>query len=94
MFFVRQNLCLRLKIELLKLSIVVVSLKNLKKIISLPFSASTNCKHLNSVTTKRLLDCCFKNLSARHAWSKVNATDLKFKIVTTESKLQEFLKSS
>ena len=46
---------------------------------------STSCKRLNSGATKRLLDSPFNIVSAaRHAASKVNATDLKFKIATLE----------
>ena len=61
-------------------------MKNMKKqLVYLSCPSTSNCKHLNSVATKRLLDSRFNIVSAaRHASSKVNATDLKFKITTLE----------
>ena len=60
-------------------------MKNMKKQLVYLSCPSTSCKHRNSVATKRLLDSRFNIVSAaRHASSKVNATDLKFKIATLE----------
>ena len=60
-------------------------MKNMKKQLVYLSCPSTSCKRLNSVATKRLLDSRLNIVSAaRHASSKVNATDLKFKIATLE----------
>ena len=82
MFSVRRNLCLRVKTAFLQPFIVV----NMSFCVGpRPSFPSTSCKHLNSVATKQLLDSRFNILSAaRHAASKVNAADLKFKIATLE----------
>ena len=60
-------------------------MKNMKKQLVYLSFPSTSCKRLNSVANKRLLDTRLNIVSAaRHTSSKVNATDLKFKIATLE----------